>query len=80
LAAHLLCKQGVRGSSPRASTIRKAPDCGDAIRGFCFPSVLTLGVVVLRYSTVKDTGFADSASVHRRGGATSAEAPLMLER
>jgi drug/metabolite transporter (DMT)-like permease len=25
LVAHLLCKQGVRGSSPRASTIRKSP-------------------------------------------------------
>src|SRR6478735_6171009 len=25
LVAHLLCKQGVRGSSPRASTIRKVP-------------------------------------------------------
>jgi hypothetical protein len=26
LYAFVLCKQGVRGSSPRASTIRKAPD------------------------------------------------------
>ena len=34
MVAHLLCKQGVRGSSPRASTIGKVPDSGNAVRDF----------------------------------------------
>lgn len=34
LVAHLLCKQGVRGSSPRASTVRKVPARRNADRDF----------------------------------------------
>ena len=34
MVAHLLCKQGVRGSSPRASTEKKVP--ATAAGTFCF--------------------------------------------
>ena len=89
MVAHLLCKQGVRGSSPRASTIRKAPECGNAVRGLllCLQSLRSFLMMVRPGINYWQRGFARSRTPElrrvarpRKGCAGTTEAPLLLER